>query len=139
MMFDPFEEIRRLQERFNRLFEEFERRIPEVRELRFSMPVDIIDEGEQLRIVADLPGFKKEDIEVYFEDGDLVIRAERKEEEEEKARDYIRKERRFGLFVRRVSLPADIDKENVKAKYNNGVLEVIVPRRVKERKTIKID
>ncbi|MEM2022490.1 MAG: Hsp20 family protein, partial [Archaeoglobaceae archaeon] len=86
-MFDPFEEIRRFQERMNRLFEDFERRFPEIREFkepRLSMPVDVIDEGDKLRILADLPGFNKEDIEVYFEDEDLVIKAERKTVEEEK-------------------------------------------------------
>ncbi len=139
MIFDPFEEIRRLQERFNRLFEEFERRIPELREFRFTMPLDVIDEGDKYRILVDLPGFNKEDIEVYFENGDLVIRAERKEEKEEEGRDFIKRERRYGLFSRRVTLPADVEKENVKAKYNNGILEIEIPKKFKERKKISIE
>ena len=135
---DPFEEIRRMQERLNKMFEEFTR-MPELREVRLTMPVDVIDEGEQIRIVADVPGFSKEDIEVYFEDGDLVIKAERKEETEEKGRDFIRRERRMGRFYRRIPLPADVDTEGVKARYANGVLEVTLPRRRKDRKTIPIE
>ncbi len=105
MFVDPFEELRRMQERFNRLLEEFGR-FPEARELRVSMPVDVIDEGDQVRVVADLPGFNKEDLEIYFEDGDLVIKAEKKEEIEEKKGEYLRRERRMGRVFRRIALPA---------------------------------
>jgi len=138
MLFDPFEELRRMQERFNRLIEEFAR-VPEVREYRLAMPVDVIDEGEQIRVVADLPGFNKEDLEIYFEDGDLVIKAERKEEIEEKRGDYLRRERRAGRVYRKISLPLDVDREAVKARYSNGVLEITVPKTRKERKIIKVE
>ena len=135
--FDPFEELRRLQERMNRLFEEFERvRFPE---FRLSAPIDVIDEGDRVRVVADLPGFNKEDIQVYIEDGDLVIKAERKEEEKEEGKDYLRQERRFGSVYRRITLPSDLDLEGIKAKYINGVLEITIPKVSKEVKTIKIE
>ena len=138
MIFDPFEEMRRIQERLNRLFEDFERVGP--RTVRIEMPVDVIDEGDQIRIVADLPGFNKEDIEVWVEDGELVIKAERKEEKEEKERNYIRRERRYGRIYRRIALPADVDVENIKASYNNGVLEVTIPKTEKaKRKVVKIE
>ncbi|WP_202319975.1 Hsp20/alpha crystallin family protein [Archaeoglobus neptunius] len=138
MFVDPFEEIRKMQERFNRLMDEFVR-VPEFREYRLGMPVDVIDEGEQIKVIADIPGFNKEDIEIYFENGDLVIRGERKEEVEEKRKDYIRKERRMGTFYRRIALPSDIEKDGVKARYNNGVLEITIPRIRKERKTVPIE
>ncbi len=138
MIFDPFEEIRRIQERLNRLFEDFERVGP--RTVRIEMPVDVIDEGDQIRVVADLPGFNKEDIEVWVEDGELVIKAERKEEKEERERNYIRRERRYGRIYRRIALPADVDVENIKASYNNGVLEVTIPKTEKaKRKVVKIE
>lgn len=142
MFVDPFEEFRRMQERFNRLLEDFGR-FPEfkeyLKEYRMGMPVDVIDEVDHIKVIADIPGFNKEDIEIYFENGDLVIRAERKEEVEEKKRDYIRRERRMGKFYRRISLPADINKDEVKAKYNNGVLEIIIPMTKKERKTVPVE
>jgi len=134
---DPFEEIRRMQERLNRLFEEFERfgrYIAPFEEYSATMPVDVIDEGDKVKVVADLPGFNKEDIQVYIEDGDLVIKAERKEEKEEKGRDFIRQERRYGEVYRRVSLPTEVKIEEAKASYNNGVLEVVLPKTEKAQK-----
>jgi len=141
-LFDPFEELRRMQERFNRLFDEFERttRFFVGPEELVDFPVDVIDEEDKIKVIADLPGFNKEDIELYVEDGYLVIKAQRKEEVEEKGRDYIRQERRFGEVYRRIPLPAEVKIEDVKAKYNNGVLEVILPKTEKaQKKTIKIE
>ena len=144
--FDPFEELRRMQERMNRLFEEFERTsrafVPGISSTfgAYAVPVDVIDEGDQIRVIADLPGFNKEDIQVYFEDGSLVIKAERKEEKEEKGRDYIMQERRYGEVYRKVSVPVDVDVEKVSAKYNNGILEIVLPKTEKaQKKVIKID
>jgi HSP20 family protein len=122
-----------MQERIGRLFEELEPAYTP------SMPVDVIDEKDEIRVIADLPGFEKEDIEVYIEDGTLVIRATRKEEVEEKKRNYIRQERMYGEIYRRIPLPVDIEVEKISARYNNGILEVILPKVGKERKTIKID
>ncbi len=132
--FDPFEELKRMQDRIGRMFEEFD-----VPYYSPSMPVDVIDEKDEIRVIADLPGFDKNEIEVYVEDGTLVIRATRKEEVEEKKKNYIRQERRFGEVYRRISLPVDVDVDKIKAKYNNGILEVILPKTEKERKVIKID
>ncbi|AGK61097.1 heat shock protein Hsp20 [Archaeoglobus sulfaticallidus PM70-1] len=131
---DPFEELRRMQERIGRLFEEFEPRYA-----AYTIPVDVIDEDDRIRVVAELPGFDKKDIEVYVEDSDLVIRAERKEEEEEVRKNYIRKERRYGETYRRIAIPMEVEVDKITAKYNNGILEVILPKSEKERKVIKID
>ncbi len=141
-LFDPFEELRRMQERFNRLFDEFERttRFFVSPEELVDFPVDVIDEEDKIKVIADLPGFNKEDIELYVEDGYLVIKAQRKEEKEEKGKDYIRQERRYGEVYRRIPLPAEVKIEDVKAKYNNGVLEVVLPKTEKaQKKTIKIE
>jgi len=119
------------------LLEEFGR-FPAATEI--AMPVDVIDEEDKIRVVADLPGLNKEDIEIYIEDGDLVIRAERREEKEEKGKNFIRQERRYGEVYRKISLPVEIDVENVKAKYNNGILEIELPKiATRERKIIKIE
>ena len=135
-IFDPFEELRRMQERMSRLLEEFDRFAFE-REI--TAPLDVIDEGDRFRIVVDLPGFNKEDINVYVENGDLVIKAERKEEKEEEGKNFIRKERKYGEVYRRVSLPSEVDIDKISARYNNGVLEIIIPKVEKEKKIIKIE
>ncbi len=138
-VFDPFEELRRMQERISRLMDEFDRFTASGAERGLTAPVDVIDEGDRLRIVVDLPGFEKDDISVYVEDRDLVVKAERKEEKEEKGRSYIRKERSYGQVYRRIPLPSDIDEERIKARYNNGVLEVEISKEQKAKKVIKID
>ena len=140
-IFDPFEEIRRMQERFGRLLDEFERstrRFAGVGPMEF--PVDVIEEEDKVRILADLPGFKKEDIEIYFEDGSIVIRAKRKEEIEKREKGYIRQERRYGEVFRRLPIPVEVELEKAKANYSNGVLEVVLPKVEKtKRKVIKIE
>lgn len=138
-MFDLFEEMKRMQERMNKLFEEFDRfRLGTMPTEMFA--VDVIDEGDSIRVVADLPGFNKDEIEIYIEDGSLVIKAEKKEEREEKEKNYIMRERKYGEVYRKIMLPTEVDIEKAKANYNNGVLEIILPKTEKvARKTIKID
>ena len=138
-VFDPFEELRRMQERISRLVDELDRFTTPGVERGLTAPVDVIDEGDKLRVVADLPGFEKNDISVYIEDGDLVVKAERSEEKEEKGKSYIRRERSYGQVYRRIPLPSDIDEEKIKARYNNGVLEIEISKEQKTKKVIKID
>ncbi|MEM2177159.1 MAG: Hsp20/alpha crystallin family protein [Archaeoglobaceae archaeon] len=130
---DPFEELRRTVERLNRMF------LEGIEPFRESVAVDIIDEGDKIRVLADLPGFKKEDIEVFFEGNDLVIKAESKEETEEKGKDFIRKERRYGRVYRKVTLPEGLRIEAAKASYKNGVLEVEIPKEKTEKKIIPVE
>jgi len=128
--------LRRMQERMTRLLEEFDR----LTTTEIAVPIDIIDEDDKIRVIADLPGFNKDDIDVFIEDGDLVIRAQRKEEVEERGKNYIRQERKYGEVYRRITLPVEVDVENIKARYNNGVLEIELPKvAAKERKIIKIE
>ncbi len=133
---DPFEELRRTVERLNRMFFEG---IEPFREFRETTAVDIIDEGEKIKVLADLPGFKKEEIEVFFEGNDLVIKAESKEEGEEKGRDFIRRERRYGRVYRKIALPEGIKIESAKASYRNGVLEIEIPKEKAEKKIIPLE
>ncbi|MCC6027054.1 MAG: Hsp20/alpha crystallin family protein [Archaeoglobus sp.] len=132
---DPFEELRKTVERLNRMlvegFETFG--------FREAVAVDVIDEGEKVRVIADLPGFKKEEIEVFFEGNDLVIKAESKEELEEKGKEFIRKERRYGRVYRKVALPEGLKLEGAKASYKNGVLEIEIPKEKVEKRIIPLE
>jgi len=140
-MFDLFEEVRRMQERINRLFDELERiGTGTMRARTMSFPIDVIDEQDCIRVVADLPGYRKEDIEIWIEDNQLVIKAERKEEKIEKKVNYIKQERVYGEVQRTIPIPAEIEEDKIKATYNNGVLEIILPKSEKtQRKIIKIE
>lgn len=137
---DPLEELRRMQEKMERFLSEMERRKGLLSGELIDFPVDVIDEDEIIRVVAELPGFNKGDIEITVENGYLVIRAERKEEEKEVGRGYLKQERKYGELKRRVSLPAEIKLDGTKASYNNGILEVTLPKaEVTKKKKIDIE
>ncbi len=130
MYWDPFEELRRIQQEIDRMFATLTRYRPKIREPL----VDVLDEGESFRIIVDLPGMRKEDIEVYVEEDKVVIKAERKAEDERKGENYFVRERSYAQFYRVVPLPEPVVPEQAKAKYNNGVLEIVVPKAGKAEK-----
>lgn len=90
--------------------------------------MDVFDQNGEMVLKADLPGVKKEDVTVEMANGDLVIRGHRKEETEVKEADYYRTERAQGEFLRRMTLPFEMDPKKIVAKFNDGVLEVRIPR-----------
>jgi HSP20 family protein len=90
--------------------------------------VDVYHQNGDLMVKAELPGIKKEDIEITLDAGDLVIRGERKEESEVKEGDYYRMERSYGTFYRRLPLPGEVKPEQVQASFADGVLTVRLPQ-----------
>jgi HSP20 family protein len=89
--------------------------------------VDAFEKDGQIVVKAELPGMKREEIEVAFEEGDLVVKGERKAESEIKEEDYYRLERSHGSFYRRIPMPEGTDPARISATYHDGVLEVRVP------------
>jgi HSP20 family protein len=89
---------------------------------------DVFERNGNLVIKAELPGLKKEDIQVTFDNGNLTIQGERKEESEVKDEDYYRCERSYGSFFRRMTLPPGTEADKITATYADGVLEVQVPK-----------
>ena len=79
-------------------------------------------------VKTDLPDLKKEDVKVAIQDGVLSLEGERKQEKEEKTKKYHRVERSYGTFVRRLSVPADVDQQKVQAEFKDGVLTVHMPK-----------
>ncbi len=98
--------------------------------------VDIIEKPESYIILMDVPGVDPKEIELYMEDGALAIKGIRHFSEETKDKGYHRVERQYGEFYRRFSLPESADLENISAKGQNGVLEIIIPKveKVKSRR-----
>jgi HSP20 family protein len=90
--------------------------------------MDVYEKDNTIVFKAELPGLKKEDVQVELEGEDLVIRGESKAETEVKAGDYYRSERSSGSFYRRMQLPAGVSPEQIQASLNDGVLEVAVPK-----------
>ncbi len=101
----------------------------ELEEFETGLPAcDIYEEGKDIVVKADLPGMKKEDIKIDLSENVLTISGEKKKEEKVEKGDYYRYERRHGSFFRRFELPFEIDAEKIKAHFENGVLEVRLPK-----------
>ena len=139
--YNPFEEILRLQRELERLastamvpVRAVERELQE--QLNLFMPVEVYETPNEVVVKVELPGVKKEDVEVVVRDNYLVIRAEKKEEKEEEKQQVHIKERVYGKFERVIPLPHDIDTENAKASFKDGVLEIRFPKKsaTKEKK-----
>ncbi|MGB9674526.1 MAG: Hsp20/alpha crystallin family protein [Nanopusillaceae archaeon] len=90
---------------------------------------DIVDEGDKYVIELDLPGVDKKDINIIAKDRFLKVSAKRKLESKEKGENYIRMERLFTGYQRIFELPEDADVNNIKAKYENGVLRIEIKKK----------
>ncbi len=87
-----------------------------------------MDEGDKYVINADMPGVQKEDIKLNVTDNAIEISAQHKEEEEEKKKNYVRKERKEVSYYRTLSIPEKVDSLKAKAKMNNGILNIEIPK-----------
>lgn len=94
----------------------------------FYLPVDIRENDDRYVVQAPIPGFRPEDVEVAFSDGVLTITATRREQREEREGRYLHREIAFGNYQRRIAMPGDVQAENIRARYDNGVLTIEVPR-----------
>lgn len=124
--FDPFETS---LEPFDDLFRGFFRPVRLERELpQFKM--DVKEDDKAYTVHADLPGVKKEDIHITIEGNDVEISAESRSESEKKEGERVlRRERSYGKVMRRFSLASEVDEANAKAKYSDGVLELVLPKK----------
>ncbi|MDD5635780.1 MAG: Hsp20/alpha crystallin family protein [Atribacterota bacterium] len=91
--------------------------------------VDLLDKKDKLLAKVELPGVDKKDVKLSLNDSNLTIQGEMKKDEETKNDEYYYRERAYGTYSRTISLPAEIDKENIKAKFKNGILEIIMPKK----------
>jgi HSP20 family protein len=142
----PFGDLERRFERMERIFEDFFGRpfgfhLPSLRPRaaaeEVSPSVDIFEEGSDVVVKAELPGMKKEDLEVNFARGNLVISGEKKQEEKVEKKDYYRMERSYGAFTRSFRLPADVQGDKAKATFKDGVLMIRVPKTEEAKKKEK--
>ncbi len=93
-------------------------------EAEYGPAVDVYETDDEVVVKAQLPGVKKEDLDVNIQENTLTIRAETRREEEVDEEGYFRRELRYGSWARRLPLPAEVDEEQVSAKLTDGLLEV---------------
>jgi HSP20 family protein len=105
----------------------------------FHLPMNISETKEGYHIEAPVPGFRPEDVEVTFTDGILTINAKRSEQQTRREDTYMRREVAYGNYRRQISLPGDVRADDIKATFENGILNVMVPRAPKpEPKRIQV-
>jgi HSP20 family protein len=90
--------------------------------------LDMYEEGNELVIRAELPGIRKKDLDINLEGDVLTIKAEKKEEKEVKETTHYSRERRFGQYIRYLTLPTPVDAEKVTATLKKGLLEMRLPK-----------
>ena len=108
---------------FNAMLEEFDDRFS-----YYPVRVDIKEKDKEYLLEAEIPGVNKEQINLKIKDDILTIAVEGKEEIKEEKENYIRQERRYGSFKRSFYVE-DVEQENIKAKFKNGILEIKLPKK----------
>ncbi len=93
-----------------------------------NIPVDIYQTENEVIVKATLPGVKPEEVDISVSGETLTIKAEKKEDKEIREKDYIRKENRYGMVSRSVTLPAQVDADKAEAMFENGVLNLKLPK-----------
>ena len=105
---------------------------------RWVPPVDLVEAEDHFVLRADLPGLADDDVNVEVQDGTLTISGERHAEHESQERGWYRIERSFGSFNRSLTLPDGVDSDAISARFENGVLEVRIPK-PEERKPRRVE
>jgi HSP20 family protein len=139
----PFRELEEIGEQFNRLFGRLPVRLDSGQEaltMADWVPrVDITEDDKEYLIKAEIPEVDKKDAKVTVQEGVLTIQGERKREKEENNKRVHRIERFYGTFVRSFSLPEDVDEDNLKAEFKDGMLLVHLPKAEKPKpKSVEI-
>lgn len=141
---EPFGEIEKIQREMNRLFDFSLARFPMGENTllgsQWAPAVDVHESKDNILVKADMPGLKKDEIEIHVQDNNLILKGEKKEEKEVKEDNYYRAERFSGSFCRMIPLPSQIDGEKVDARYQDGVLTLTLAKKEESKpKQIKID
>jgi len=125
---EPFKDLVSLRSDFDRMFESFFGSMPVVQESMWAPVVDIVENNGNIEVKAELPGMSKKDIKVTVKDNILSLSGERKQETETKEKTYHRIERFYGGFCRNIQLPENVEADQVKATYKDGVLNIVLPK-----------
>lgn len=135
--FDPFKDFQNMQKVFNNYYPTNADQDTSIS--AFAPSVNTREGEYAYHIDVDLPGVKKEDINIDVNKGKLTISGQREHKEEVKEEDYYKVESSFGKFQRMFTLPENVDSENITAKCDAGVLEVVIPKLEVDKNVKKIE
>ena len=139
-LFDPLKDFLTMKDEIDRMFDRYfvksgdNRQLPDI---TWIPPVDVEETKNEVLVKVEIPGMKKEDIKISLQNDNLLIEGEKKQEKEDKNKNYHRIERIFGKFKRIITLPCEVKTDKVKAKYENGLLMVSLPKS-EETKSVTI-
>lgn len=132
---NPFSALRSFEDRLNKLFPSLEDGgSTESAVTSWTPRVDVYEQGNDIVFELEAPGVSKDEIDVSLEDNRLTIRGERREDSSVDERDYYRSERFYGSFQRSFSLPERVDRNQIQAEFDDGVLTVRLPKAAEARK-----
>ena len=130
--YDPFRDLRSLQDEMNRLFSSTFTRGGSDEQMfggTWNPNVDIFENKDSIVLEADLPGLKPEDVNISIENNVLTISGERKFEKKDEGDNFHRVERGYGSFTRSFTLPPTVSSENATAEFENGILHLTLVKR----------
>lgn len=126
---NPWSELSSLHSQMDRLFNDSLGEATERLSSQYAtLPVDVKQTENEFTIVASVPGFKPEDVEVTFDEGVLTIRGHHEENVDANDGQWVRRERRMSSAYRQLALPAEVQVDKIAAGFDNGVLTITVPR-----------
>jgi len=137
---DPFESLRR---EMNRVFEDFNRSFGlaptegEGLSSQWAPRVNMWEDDKGLHVSAELPGMEEKDIDVSLSNDTLLIKGEKREEKEDKGKNFFRTERVYGSFERAIPLPFEVQQDKVDASFKKGVLEITLPKSPTAQKQVQ--
>jgi HSP20 family protein len=126
---EPFRELRQMQQNMDRLWRNFGQGEGEAGNVEsWAIPLDVVQQGDNIVVRASVPGVNPEDIDVSIENDVLTIKGQTKEEREHQEGNYLMRERRSGSFYRALRLPDTLDSDQAQSHYEHGVLSITFPR-----------
>ena len=138
---DPFDDLASLRESMDKLFEDvFTRRSRGQALTAWQPAVELFETDSDVVVRAELPGIDPKNVDITVTDDTLPLKGEAKTEHEERGRNYVRRELRYGSFIRTLPLPSEVKGDLAKASYKNGILEIRVPKGERAKpKSVKVE
>ena len=125
---DPFSELRQLQDTMNRVWRGYQAPSESGRFEAWAVPLDVVRKGDDIEVRASVPGVNPGDIQITVENDVLTIRGQTESESEKSEGDFLMRERRSGSFHRALRLPDTVDVDRAETSYDNGVVTISFPK-----------